>query len=84
MNKINEINKSRKGLSSNDLSFDEYYDDGDYIHKIKIEEEDLDCFVTQQDISNLRLEVGLIGLLENDLSFVVKQQGVSEDMNDKP
>ena len=37
MNEIKEINKSRKHISMNDLSFNEYYDDDDYIHKEIIE-----------------------------------------------
>ena len=86
MNEINEINKSRKDISMNDLSFNEYYDDDDYIHKEIIEEEDVDEFVTEQDISNGRVEVGLIAqdLIETDISFVVIQQDIPEDMNGKP
>ena len=70
----------------NDLSFNEYYDDDDYIHKEIIEEEDVDEFVSEEDISNGQVEVGLIAqdLLETDISFVVHKQEISEDMNGKP
>ena len=86
MNEINEINKSRKDISMNDLSFNEYYDKDDFIHKVLIEEEDVDEFVTEEDISNGRVEVGLIAqdLLETDISFVVIQQDIPEDMNGNP
>ena len=70
----------------NDLSSNEYYNDEDYIHKEIIEEEDVDEFVSEKDISNGRVEVGLIAqeLLETDISFVVIQQEIPEDMNGKP
>ena len=70
----------------NDLSFNEYYEDDDYIHKDIIEEEDVDEFVSEEDISNGQVEVGLIAqdLLETDISFVVHNQDISEDMNGKP
>ena len=70
----------------NDLSFNDYYDDKDYIHKEIIEEEDVDEFVSEEDISNGQLEVGLIAqdVLKTDISFVVHQQEIPEDMNTKP
>ena len=70
----------------NDLSFNDYYDNNGYIDKDIIEEEEVDEFVTEQDISNGRVEVGLIAqkVLETDISFVVIQQDIREDMNSKP
>ena len=70
----------------NDLSFNEYYDDDDYRHKGIIEEEEVDEFFTEEDISNGRIEVGIIAqdLLDTDISFVVMQQDIPEDMNGKP
>ena len=70
----------------NDLSSNKYYDDSDDIYKDIIEEEEEDEFVTGQDISNGRLEVGLIAqdLLETDISFVVTHQEIPEDMIGNP
>ena len=81
---IPKCHQFRKGL--NDLSYNEYYNDEDYIHKDIIEEIDEGEFVTEEDISNGVMEVGLIAqdLLETVISFVVTQQDIPEDMSSKP
>ena len=73
-------------MSLRDLSFNGYYNDEDYTHKDIIEEKDVDEFVTEEDISNGIIEVGLIAqdLLESDISFVLTQQDIPEDMSSKP
>ena len=83
---MNEINQDRRDMSLNDLSYNEYYNDEDYIHKDIIEEIDEDEFVTEEDISNGVIEVGLIAqdVLETVISFVVTQQDIPEDMSSKP
>ena len=60
LNEISIINQERKDISLNDLSFNDYYNDEDYIHKEIIEEEEVDDFVSEKDISNGQVEVGLI------------------------
>ena len=66
-NEIDKINKERLDISLNDLSSNDYYIDEDYIHKDKITEEDVNSFVTQE-------------VLETDISWVVYQQKIPEDI----
>jgi len=81
-NEIDKINKERQDISLNDLSSNDYYKDEDYIHKDIITEEDVNAFVTQEDISNGQIECGLIAqeVLETDISWVVHQQKIPEDI----
>jgi len=82
MNEVDKINQERRDISLNDLSSNDYYRDEDYIHKDKITEEDVNDFVTQEDISNGQVECGLIAqeVLETDISWVVHQQKIPEDI----
>ena len=63
-------------MSLNDLSSNDYYRDEDYIHKDKTTEEDVNVFVSDDDISNGNVKCGLIAqdVLETDISWVVHQQ----------
>ena len=81
-NEIDKLNQERRDISLNDLSSNDYYKDEDYIHKDIITEADVNDFVTQEDISNGQLECGLIAqeVLETDISWVVHQQKMPEDM----
>ena len=81
-NEVDKINQERRDISLNDLSYNDYYRDEDYIHKDKITEEDVNAFVSQEDISNGHFECGLIAqeVLETDISWVVHQQHIPEDI----
>ena len=82
MNEVDKINQERRDISLNDLSSNDYYRDEDYIHKDKITEEDVNAFVSQEDISKGQVECGLIAqeVLETDISWVVHQQFIPEDI----
>ena len=82
MNEVDKINQERRDISLNDLSSNDYYKDEDYIHKDIITEEDVNAFVTQEDISNGQVECGLIAqeVLETDISWVVHQQNIPDDI----
>ena len=81
-NEVDKINKERRDISLNDLSSNDYYKDEDYIHTDKITEEDVNAFITQEDISNGQVECGLIAqeVLETDISWVVHQQNIPDDI----
>ena len=81
-NEVDKINKERRDISLNDLSYNDYYRDEDYIHKDKITEEDVNAYITEEDISNGQVECGLIAqeVLETDISWVVHQQHIPEDI----
>ena len=81
-NEVDKINQERRDISLNDLSYNDYYRDEDYIHKDKITEEDVNAYITEEDISNGQVECGLIAqeVLETDISWVVHQQNIPDDI----
>ena len=49
---MDKINQERRDMSLNDLSSNGYYKDEGYIHRDIITEEDVNAFLTEEDISN--------------------------------